>query len=173
MSENGTERSVPERPPCEEVDHMSDTTDGNHVDLERRVCPNCRLYFDTGADSGQVFCGTACMLDYDGAELRADGGSRWTLDLSGLRRSSDDSEEETEEEGEEREKVPLSGPAWYVATPSTMPDLVFPEDDYCGAFQWATGQRIDAASEDEVQTGEDCIRLVDFDDETEVPIADV
>lgn len=67
------ERSVPERPPHESVAHMSDTVEGKHVDLERRVCPNCRLYFDTGADSGQVFCGTACMLNY-GDGLRADGG---------------------------------------------------------------------------------------------------
>jgi hypothetical protein len=32
----------------------------NHDGLERRVCPNCRLFFDTGTESDDVFCGEAC-----------------------------------------------------------------------------------------------------------------
>lgn len=47
-----------ERPPCEAAAGMSDTA--NHEYLERRVCPNCRLFFDTGVDSDAMFCGQAC-----------------------------------------------------------------------------------------------------------------
>lgn len=46
------------RPPSDAVEHMSDTA--NHHALERRVCPNCRLFFDTGEESDSVFCSRAC-----------------------------------------------------------------------------------------------------------------
>ena len=46
------------RPPCEAVENLSDTA--NYDGLVRRVCPNCRCFFDVGQDSDQVFCGGAC-----------------------------------------------------------------------------------------------------------------
>jgi hypothetical protein len=36
--------------------------------VERRVCPNCRNYFDTGADSDAVFCGRACRRRHERGE---------------------------------------------------------------------------------------------------------
>lgn len=55
----------PRRPPCEAVAHMSDTPpEGYALPLERRVCPTCRLYFDTGPNEESVFCSLACANRY-------------------------------------------------------------------------------------------------------------
>lgn len=51
------------RPPSETVAHMDPTA--NHDGLERRVCPTCRLFFDTGEDSDSVFCGGSCRRRYE------------------------------------------------------------------------------------------------------------
>lgn len=61
------------RPPCEAVEHMSPTA--NYGNLERRVCPNCRLYFDTGEKSAVVFCSRACRERHQQGRLIADGGT--------------------------------------------------------------------------------------------------
>ena len=66
MSDNsqfsdGTERF---HPPCEAVKHMNPTA--NYRGVERRVCPNCRLFFDAGEDSDTVFCGDACRRRHGG-----------------------------------------------------------------------------------------------------------
>lgn len=59
------------RPPCEAVAHMQphapndDFNSDFGPELERRVCPNCRLYFDTGRDSDSVFCGQACRRRHE------------------------------------------------------------------------------------------------------------
>lgn len=54
------------RPPCDAVAHMTDTA--NYDGLERRVCPNCRLYFDTGEGADDVFCGPACRRRHERGE---------------------------------------------------------------------------------------------------------
>jgi len=46
------------RPPADAVDHMDPTAP--YEGLERRVCPNCRLYFDTAVESESVFCSGTC-----------------------------------------------------------------------------------------------------------------
>lgn len=55
------------------TDDFGDEWDG--PELERRVCPNCRLYFDVGAESDAVFCSDACRRRHESGELIADGGS--------------------------------------------------------------------------------------------------
>lgn len=61
-----SDRHVPERPPSELVAHMSDEapdefdSDWDGPELERRVCPDCRLYFDAGEDTDDVYCSGAC-----------------------------------------------------------------------------------------------------------------
>ena len=63
------------RPPCEAVAHMDPTPpNANEYDLERRACPNCRLYFDVGAETDKVFCSGACRKRHERGELIADGG---------------------------------------------------------------------------------------------------
>lgn len=51
---------------------MSPTaTDDKHqtgVVLVRRVCPNCRLFFDTGIESESVFCSGACRDRHERGE---------------------------------------------------------------------------------------------------------
>lgn len=54
------------RPPCDAVKALTDTA--NHDGLERRVCPNCRLYFDVGAESAAVFCSGACRKRHNRGE---------------------------------------------------------------------------------------------------------
>jgi hypothetical protein len=55
------------RPPCDAEAHTppeipyGDDFDG----LERRVCPNCRYFFDTGEDSDRVFCGYGCSWRHE------------------------------------------------------------------------------------------------------------
>ncbi len=51
------------KPPSKAAAHMSPTA--NYDGLERRVCPTCRLYFDTGEDSDSVFCGDSCQRKYE------------------------------------------------------------------------------------------------------------
>ncbi|WP_254810634.1 hypothetical protein [Natronosalvus amylolyticus] len=75
MSENAARGEY--RPPCEAVGHMGESA--NYDGLERRVCPTCRLYFDTGEDSDTVFCGTSCRRRYEDG-LRADGGTDKALE---------------------------------------------------------------------------------------------
>lgn len=54
------------RPPCDAVLHMRpEAPQGWGPELERRVCPECRLYFDCGADSDAVFCGDACRQRHE------------------------------------------------------------------------------------------------------------
>lgn len=55
------------RPPCQSERALTDTT--HHDDLERRVCPDCRLFFDVGSESDAVFCSTACRRRYDRGEF--------------------------------------------------------------------------------------------------------
>jgi len=55
------------RPPCDVVKGLTDTS--HHDGLERRVCPDCRLYFDVGEDSDNVFCSDACRRRYVRGEL--------------------------------------------------------------------------------------------------------
>jgi|GEM_PF-3541811 hypothetical protein len=62
------------RPPCEAVAHMDPTPPSGFDALERRACPNCRLYFDVGAGSDAVFCSDACRCRHERGELIADGG---------------------------------------------------------------------------------------------------
>ena len=62
------------RPPCEAVENMDPTPPDGAFDLERRVCPNCRLYFDVGASASKVFCSDACRRRHERGELIADGG---------------------------------------------------------------------------------------------------
>lgn len=62
------------RPPCEAVANMDPTPPDSAYDLERRVCPNCRLYFDVGASADKVFCSDACRRRHERDELIADGG---------------------------------------------------------------------------------------------------
>lgn len=54
------------RPPCDAAAGMGDVA--NHDGLERRVCPNCRLFFDTGEESDGVFCGEACRRRHERGE---------------------------------------------------------------------------------------------------------
>lgn len=62
------------RPPSEAVAHMSPTAPSEDFnsdfgpELERRVCPNCRGYFDTGAEGDSVFCSTACKRRHEKGE---------------------------------------------------------------------------------------------------------
>lgn len=64
------------RPPCEAVAHMDPTPpNADEYDLERRACPNCRLYFDVGAETDNVFCSGACRKRHERGELIADGGT--------------------------------------------------------------------------------------------------
>lgn len=60
MKSDATGTAVEHRPPCEAVAHMDPEPPEGHFDIERRVCPNCRLYFDVGAESDAVFCSGAC-----------------------------------------------------------------------------------------------------------------
>jgi hypothetical protein len=54
------------RPPCEAVKNQSSEA---HFDrLERRACPNCRLYFDCEVRSEQVFCSDACRQRHERGE---------------------------------------------------------------------------------------------------------
>lgn len=53
---------------------MDPTPPDGAIDVERRVCPNCRLYFDVGADLDTVFCSDACRRRHERGELIADGG---------------------------------------------------------------------------------------------------
>ena len=59
-------RKTAYRPPCDAVENWSSRAPW---DLERRVCPNCRYYFDTKATSGQVFCGDACRQRHERGEF--------------------------------------------------------------------------------------------------------
>jgi len=61
---------TPERSPCPAVEHMSESA--NYEGLERRVCPECRLYFDVGEDSETVYCSRACKRRHTRGD---DGGS--------------------------------------------------------------------------------------------------
>jgi hypothetical protein len=45
------------RPPSDEVAGLQDESS---LGLDRRVCPNCRLFFDVEEDSDAVFCCGAC-----------------------------------------------------------------------------------------------------------------
>lgn len=54
------------RPPSESQGHLTDTTDLD--ELERRVCPNCRLFFDVGEETDIVFCGEACRRRHEQGE---------------------------------------------------------------------------------------------------------
>lgn len=63
------------RAPCEAVENMDPTPPDSFYDLERRVCPNCRLYFDVGASTDKVFCSDACRRRHERGELIADGGT--------------------------------------------------------------------------------------------------
>lgn len=60
------------RPPRDDLVNTSPTA--NLDGLERRVCPNCRNYFDAGEDSERVFCGSSCRHRHEGGVLLADGG---------------------------------------------------------------------------------------------------
>lgn len=65
--EMGTPQGPPERKPYRDAPPWPDTKD---VDgLERRVCPNCRNYFDVGVDSDAVFCSTACRKRHERGEF--------------------------------------------------------------------------------------------------------
>jgi hypothetical protein len=69
VADGGSPRSdsVPERPPCDEIQMLYETAP--YPELERRVCPNCRLYFDVGEESEQVFCSKACERRHQRGEL--------------------------------------------------------------------------------------------------------
>lgn len=69
-----------------------------------------------------------------------------------------------------REWAPMKPPVYQVVVGGFGP-LWFHEDDYSGAYQHATGCRIGDLEEDHQDEAE--ITLVDFDGETEVPVADV
>jgi hypothetical protein len=60
------------RPPRDDLDGMSPTA--NYEGLERRVCPNCRMYFDVGENSEKTFCSDACRHRHEAGVLMADGG---------------------------------------------------------------------------------------------------
>jgi len=62
-----TERlTPPERKPYPDAPPWPDT---KAVDeLERRVCPNCRNYFDVGVGSDAVFCSRACEKRHERGE---------------------------------------------------------------------------------------------------------
>lgn len=61
------------RPPHPDIDgRMSPTSHLNG--LERRVCPNCRLFFDVGEESDDVYCSDACRTRHKAGDLIADGG---------------------------------------------------------------------------------------------------
>lgn len=71
-----------------------------------------------------------------------------------------------------RETVEMEAPAYLVdMSGSGMPDILFPEDEYDGAHQYATGMKIDEADGEHEE--ESRISIVDFDGTREVPIADV
>lgn len=55
------------RPPCEEAEGMGDKP--YLYGLDRRVCPNCREFFDVGEESDRVFCSHACGLRHKQGEL--------------------------------------------------------------------------------------------------------
>jgi len=58
--------NIPERHPRDGVENWADTND---IDgLERRVCPNCRNYFDCGENSDKVFCSKACEKRHERGE---------------------------------------------------------------------------------------------------------
>lgn len=60
------------KPPSDSVKHMEPNAPSDDhntgIELERRVCPNCRLYFDTGVESESVFCSTACQYRHKRGE---------------------------------------------------------------------------------------------------------
>ena len=56
------------RPPCEEAGFTDPSIPYPSEDLERRVCPNCRLYFDAAENSDRVFCGYACSWRHERGE---------------------------------------------------------------------------------------------------------
>jgi hypothetical protein len=60
-------RKTAYRPPCDAVENWSSRAPWDRI--ERRVCPNCRYYFDTKATSGQVFCGDACRQRHERGEF--------------------------------------------------------------------------------------------------------
>lgn len=62
MSDDAQHGRATYRAPCETVRSLSPTA--NHSGLERRVCPDCRQFFDVGEDSDQVFCSGACERRY-------------------------------------------------------------------------------------------------------------
>jgi hypothetical protein len=65
-------KRVPDRPPASVVALMPATVANDALD--RRVCPWCRLYFDTAADSESVFCSRACERRY--RDVVREGGDR-------------------------------------------------------------------------------------------------
>jgi len=72
MSDNAVNDTDRFRPPCEAVAHMDPHpptdnfgSDWTGPELERRVCPNCRLYFDVGAQTDTVFCSDACRRRHE------------------------------------------------------------------------------------------------------------
>jgi len=70
-----------------------------------------------------------------------------------------------------QETAPMEAPLYYVELPPTMPDLVFPADEYELAYQHATGETSESGGDD--LEDENRISVIDFDGEIEVPIADV
>lgn len=70
MTEDGAESSAGAyRAPREELSHWP--PESPYPDFERRVCPNCRNYFDAHEDSDAVFCGDACRRRHERGEFCA------------------------------------------------------------------------------------------------------
>ncbi len=55
------------RPPCYEMRNFSQ--ESHWEGFDRRVCPNCRLYFDTEEGSATVFCSKACHRRHQRGEF--------------------------------------------------------------------------------------------------------
>ena len=51
------------RPPCEAEQNTDPTVDSRL--LERRVCPNCRAYWDAAPNSDTWFCSIACRKRHE------------------------------------------------------------------------------------------------------------
>lgn len=69
-----------------------------------------------------------------------------------------------------REYLPMDSPVYEVEIPGVGP-VWFPESEYGGAFEHATG-RLPTRVDDEID-GESRIKTVEFDGPVEVPVADI
>lgn len=67
-----------------------------------------------------------------------------------------------------REYRPMVGPAWFVEMPRGMPDLLYPEDEFEGAFQNATGIKTEDAGDEHEEEWR--IHLMDWDGQMDVPV---